>query len=169
MACIQSFPLRARLGFSVAPFPASAASHAACGFTALRAPAQFAARVMRRIKMGRLPKMTDARLGTHRRVPRSHTAIPRSTASIRSPGAERLGPGGAESSFLPSLGCTRSTCAPQKLSPVRRYSRSRRYSRRSPPKTGLGLKYAIGTVCRWTLAGNVGLRTGPGIAVPTGE
>src|ERR1700676_2942135 len=36
---------------------------AACGFTVLRAPAQFATRVMRHIKMGRLPKMTaDARL-----------------------------------------------------------------------------------------------------------
>jgi hypothetical protein len=31
------FPLRARLGFSVTPSLASAASHAACGFTALRA------------------------------------------------------------------------------------------------------------------------------------
>ena len=101
LACIRGFPLRARLGFSVAPFPTSATSHAACGFTALRAPAQFAARVMRPIKMGRLPKMTaDARLGTHRRVPRSHTAIPCSTASIRSPGAER--PGGSTGSNVRS-------------------------------------------------------------------
>jgi hypothetical protein len=42
--------------------------------------------------MGRLPKMTaDARLGTHRRVPRSHTAIPCSTASTEALALSRSG------------------------------------------------------------------------------
>jgi len=36
---IRGFPLRARVEAAVIPFPAPAASHAACGFTALRAPA----------------------------------------------------------------------------------------------------------------------------------
>ena len=44
--CIRGFPLRARLGLSVAPSPAPAASHVACGFTALRAPAHFTPRIM---------------------------------------------------------------------------------------------------------------------------
>src|SRR5262245_56464856 len=34
-----SFPLRARVGVAVIPFPVPAALHAACGFAALRAPA----------------------------------------------------------------------------------------------------------------------------------
>jgi hypothetical protein len=49
LGCVRGFPLRARLGVSVAPSPAPAASHAACGFPALRAPAHFASRVMRPI------------------------------------------------------------------------------------------------------------------------
>ena len=39
LGCVPGFPLRARLAVSVAPFPAPATSHAACGFPALRAPA----------------------------------------------------------------------------------------------------------------------------------
>ena len=50
LGCIRRFHLRARLGFAVAPFPAPATSHAACGFPALRAPAHFASRVMRPIE-----------------------------------------------------------------------------------------------------------------------
>ena len=46
LGCIRGFPLRARLGRSVAPSPAPAASHVACGFPALRAPAHFTPRVM---------------------------------------------------------------------------------------------------------------------------
>ena len=44
---IGGFPLRARVGVAVVPFPVPAASHAACGFPALRAPAPFTSRVMR--------------------------------------------------------------------------------------------------------------------------
>src|SRR5262249_41141692 len=36
---VRGFPLRARVGATVIPFPFPAASHAACGFAALRAPA----------------------------------------------------------------------------------------------------------------------------------
>ena len=43
----RGFPLRARVEVAVIPFPVLAASHAACGFTALRAPAPFTSRVMR--------------------------------------------------------------------------------------------------------------------------
>ena len=46
LVCIRGFPLRARVGSSVIPFPIPATSHAACGFPALRAPARFASRVM---------------------------------------------------------------------------------------------------------------------------
>src|SRR5712691_6821282 len=35
LVCIQGFPLRARVGGAVVPFPVPAASHAACGFAAL--------------------------------------------------------------------------------------------------------------------------------------
>src|SRR5712664_1283323 len=47
LGCVRGFPLRARIGVAVVPFPVPAASHAACGFTALRAPAPFISRVMR--------------------------------------------------------------------------------------------------------------------------
>ena len=50
LGCIRGFPLRARVAVSVAPFPAPATSHAACGFPALRAPAHFATRFMRPIR-----------------------------------------------------------------------------------------------------------------------
>jgi hypothetical protein len=46
LGCIRGFPLRARVGISVTPFPAPASSNAACGFTALRFPAHFASRFM---------------------------------------------------------------------------------------------------------------------------
>ena len=36
---VRGFPLRARVGAAVIPFPVPATSHAACGFPALRAPA----------------------------------------------------------------------------------------------------------------------------------
>ena len=39
LVCVRGFPLRARVEAAVIPFPVPAASHAACGFTALRAPA----------------------------------------------------------------------------------------------------------------------------------
>src|SRR3989449_5431514 len=41
---VQGFPLRARVGVTVIPFPVPAASHAACGFAALRAPAPLRGR-----------------------------------------------------------------------------------------------------------------------------
>src|SRR6267143_3902898 len=47
LGCIRGFPLRARIEVAVIPSPVPAASHAACGFTALRAPAPFTSRVMR--------------------------------------------------------------------------------------------------------------------------
>ena len=85
---------------TVNPSPAPAASHVACGFPALRAPAHFTTKVMRPIRPERLPRSTaHRRLGTPRRVRAFRTAIPCSTASTRSSGAERLGPSGAESSF----------------------------------------------------------------------
>jgi hypothetical protein len=40
----RGFPLRARVEVAVNPFPVPAASHAACGFTALRAPAPLRAK-----------------------------------------------------------------------------------------------------------------------------
>ena len=53
---IRGFPLRARLASSVAPFPAPATSHAACGFPALRAPAHCAARFMGPIRLESLSR-----------------------------------------------------------------------------------------------------------------
>jgi hypothetical protein len=47
LGCIRGFPLRARIEVAVIPSPVPAASHAACGFAALRAPAPFTSRVMR--------------------------------------------------------------------------------------------------------------------------
>lgn len=65
LVCIQGFPLRARVGCSVVPFPAPATSHAACGFPALRAPAHFLSRVMGPILLALLwPKLSDAIPGT---------------------------------------------------------------------------------------------------------
>ena len=44
---VRGFPFRARLGWTVSPFPAPAASNAACGIPVLRSPAHFASRAMR--------------------------------------------------------------------------------------------------------------------------
>jgi hypothetical protein len=60
LGCIRGFPLRARLGMAVTPFPAPAASHVACGFPALRAPAHFTSRVMKPISLERLQSLTAA-------------------------------------------------------------------------------------------------------------
>jgi len=57
---IRGFPLRARVGSSVIPFPAPATSHAACGFPALRAPAHFSSMVMRPIVPELLSAMAKA-------------------------------------------------------------------------------------------------------------
>jgi hypothetical protein len=46
LGSIRGFPLRARVGSSVTPFPAPSSSHAACGFPALRAPAHFLSRLI---------------------------------------------------------------------------------------------------------------------------
>ena len=84
LGCIRGFPLRARLGVSVTPFPAPATSHVACGFPALRAPAHFTSRFMRPIRPERLPRWTaHRRLGTPKRARASRTAIPCSIASSR--------------------------------------------------------------------------------------
>ena len=104
-ACIRGFPLRARLGIAAAPFPASATSHVACGFPALRAPTHFASRFMRPINLERLLRTTARTIrGTRKRVPTCCTAIPCSIASSRSLGAGTPEPNDAESSSLPSFG-----------------------------------------------------------------
>jgi hypothetical protein len=93
----------------VAPFPAPATSHVACGFPALRVPAHFATRVMRPVGAERLPRMAIGKpLGTHERAQGCRTAIPGSAASTQSPGVDRLRPSGAEPSSLPSFGYTKS-------------------------------------------------------------
>src|SRR5215831_5442347 len=100
-----------------------ATSHVASGFPALRAPAQFTSRVMRPIRPERLPRSTAHRKrGTPRRARASRTAIPCPTASSRILDAGTLGPDGAESSFLPSIGCMRNTDSSglrQSISPTR--------------------------------------------------
>jgi hypothetical protein len=58
-------------------FPAPATSHVACGFPALHAPAHFTSRVMRPIRLERLPRSTvDTRRDTPRRVPASRWSAP---------------------------------------------------------------------------------------------
>ena len=54
LACIRSFLLRARAGFTVIPFPVPASSHAASGFPALRAPAHFTSKFMGPHELGAL-------------------------------------------------------------------------------------------------------------------
>jgi hypothetical protein len=58
-------------------FPAPATSHVACGFPALRAPAHFTSRVMRPIRLERLPGATaERRLGTEEsKRPYSHSLL----------------------------------------------------------------------------------------------
>ena len=71
LGCVRGFPLRARLGFSVAPFPVPFASHAACGFPALRAPAHFWPKVMRPITLRALPAGACRPPGNSLKSPRS--------------------------------------------------------------------------------------------------
>src|SRR5262249_27404345 len=88
---------------TVSWFPAPATSHVASRFPALRAPAQFPARVMRPIGPKPLPRSTAHRNpDTPRRVRASRTAIPRPTPSSRILDAGTLGPDGVGSSFLPA-------------------------------------------------------------------
>src|ERR1700674_2798915 len=110
LGCVQGFPLRARVGVAVIPFPVPAASHAACGFAALRAPAPLRGKGYGAVRVGRGGRASvSGQLGTPRRGRASHTATLYSTASSRNRDAGWPAPNGAESSFLPSLGCTRST------------------------------------------------------------
>jgi hypothetical protein len=102
LGCVRGFTLRARVGSSVAPSRAPAASPAACRFPALRAPAHFTSRVMRPIGSERLsPTAASRRPSTHGRVPASRRAICYSTASIPILGVERIAPGAAGFSSPP--------------------------------------------------------------------
>ena len=78
---VRGFPLRARVGVAVIPFPAPATSHVACGFPALRAPAHFTSRVMGPIRLERLPRSTvryDTRYSEKSpSVPYSHSLLHR--------------------------------------------------------------------------------------------
>lgn len=77
LGCIQGFPLRGRLGRAVTPFPAPATLHVACGFPPLRASAHFTSRVMKPIRLERLPRpIVDTLRCTPRRVPVFRTAFP---------------------------------------------------------------------------------------------
>src|SRR2546422_5430179 len=107
---VQGFPLRARVGVTVIPFPVPAASHAACGFAALRAPAPLRGRGYGAVRVGGGGRATvSGQRGTPRRGRASHRAMPWSTASSRNRDAGWPAPNGAESSSRPSLECTRST------------------------------------------------------------
>ena len=64
VAVAVPFEHRASVRLAVAPFPAPSASHAACGFPALRAPAHFSPRVMRPITLGPLSPRAGTRRGT---------------------------------------------------------------------------------------------------------
>ena len=86
------------------PFPAPAASHAACGFPALRAPARFTSRVMRPIVLEKLSVAAvwvATRDSCHATLT-FRTATIYSTASSRSLGVVELASDDAESSFPPS-------------------------------------------------------------------
>ena len=111
-------PLFRRSGLSVAPcfrwecltsrtvngIPVPAPSHVACGFPALRAPADFASRVMGPDRVGRRQhRNIDTRRDTPRRALTCHTSIPCSTASTQGLDAGTLWPDGAVSSFPPSF------------------------------------------------------------------
>src|ERR1700686_1024610 len=52
LGCVRGFPLRARVGVAVIPFPVPAASHAACGFAALRAPAPLRGKGYGAVRVG---------------------------------------------------------------------------------------------------------------------
>src|SRR2546427_10308912 len=76
LVCIQGFPLRARVGVAVIPFPVPAASHAACGFAALRAPAPLRGKGYETVRVGRGSRATvNGQRGTPRRGRASHTAM----------------------------------------------------------------------------------------------
>ena len=59
LVSIGGFPLRAQVVLTVIPFPVPATSHAACGFPALRAPAQFTTTFMRPIEPEQLSAPVD--------------------------------------------------------------------------------------------------------------
>src|ERR1700688_4038820 len=80
---VRGFPLRARVGGAVVPFPVPAASHAACGFPALRAPAPLRGKGYGAVRWSGGLVTVNGRLGTHGRVRAFHTATPCSTASNR--------------------------------------------------------------------------------------
>jgi hypothetical protein len=106
---IRGFPLRARVEVTVIPSPVPATSHAACGFTALRAPAPVRDKGYGAAPCGSGCLATVSRqLGSHGTTRAHHTTMRGSTVSIRSRDAGAHAPGGAESSSPPSLGCTRS-------------------------------------------------------------
>src|SRR5260370_42543106 len=66
---VGGFPLRARVGGTVIPFPAPAASHAACGFAALRAPAPLRGKGYGAVRVGRGGRASvSGQRGTPRRV-----------------------------------------------------------------------------------------------------
>lgn len=103
LVCVRGFPLRARLGLSMIPFPAPATSHAACEFPALRAPARFWSRVMGPIMLEQLSAQDDSAEPCNRRTsPGCCISNAYSTVSNRNPGAIEPGSGGAESSARPS-------------------------------------------------------------------
>ena len=95
----------------VTPFPASATSHAACGFPTLRAPARFAPRLMRPITLRALSTVAAwvARHDRSRTGPNSCTATAYSTSSSRSPLVAGHVPGDVGSAFLPSHAHTRNS------------------------------------------------------------
>src|SRR5712691_6464511 len=68
LGCVRGFPLRARLGASVVPFPAPATSHAACGFAALRAPAPLRGKGYGAVRWRESLVAVSGRLGTPGRV-----------------------------------------------------------------------------------------------------
>jgi len=110
LGCIRGFPLRARIEVAVIPSPVPAASHAACGFAALRAPAPLRGKGYGAVRVGGGGRATvSGQRGTPRRGRASHRAMPWSTASSRNRDAGWPAPNGAESSFRPSRECTRST------------------------------------------------------------
>ena len=65
---VRGFPLRARVRVTVIPFPVPAASHAACGFAALRAPAPLRGKGYEAVQLDAPDEQTvSGQLGTPRR------------------------------------------------------------------------------------------------------
>ncbi|PYQ96646.1 MAG: hypothetical protein DMF95_04385 [Acidobacteria bacterium] len=101
---VRGFPLRARVGVTAIPFPVPAASHAACGFTALRAPAPLRVKGYGAVRVGKGGRASVSRQrGTLRRVRASRTTTRYSTASSRNRDSGWPAPHGAESSSRPYL------------------------------------------------------------------